>query len=512
MVRQSPESTTKINRQAIVIIHGIGEQRPLGTLKSFVRSFRDPSTFYSKPERMTASFEARRIKLRRLDDDTDWIETDFYEYYWAHLMFGEQWRHLLRWARTRMGQLFSTADEPTPPPPGESQSANDAPPPHPQLQSLRRRLIGAAVGVSTIAFLSIALFGMAAVLATLLVILVLVVVGQWMSESTALSVIGDVSRYLDVSPVNIGKRHDILKGGIDLLSALHAERSDLDASLSLAPPTSATAPPPPYVYDRIVVVGHSLGSIIGYEIIKHYWARVNRYLAFDDSSIPKSVTELEMATVRSEKDTDTFQKCQFAVWCDLGRSQDTKPQPPSNQAAPRWLITDFVTMGSPLTYAPILMAEGAKDFNERAVLRELPLCPPNRSARDRRNGFAVHLRFEAAVDDGDPTLILHHAAPFALTRWTNFFFRDDPIGGPLANVFGYGVEDVPVDPSSLHLAPARWYRPFSGFHLHTRYWPPLPDYIPELLSILKRPSLNMTGATEGDSNTRGPFSPDLRQN
>jgi pimeloyl-ACP methyl ester carboxylesterase len=490
MCSVSPGPTTPINRQAIVIIHGIGEQRPLGTLKSFVRSFRADSTFYSKPERMTSSFEARRIKLRRLDDGTDWIETDFYEYYWAHLMFGERWRHLLRWACTRIGHLFFTTDEPTPAPPSESPSANVEPAPHPQLESLRRRLIAVAIGITTLALLSVALFGMAAVFATLVVVLVLVVAGQWVSESSALRVIGDVSRYLDVSPVNIGRRHDILQGGIDLLSALHAERSDLDASLSVAPPTSATTPPPPYVYDRIVVVGHSLGSIIGYEIIKHYWARVNRYLAFDERSIPTSVTEVEAAVVTSEKHTDAFQDRQFAVWCDLGRSRDTKPQVPGTQAAPRWLITDFVTMGSPLTYAPILMAECAKDFNDRAALRELPLCPPNRSLRDRPNTFAVHLRFEAAVNDKDPTLILHHAAPFAATRWTNFFFRDDPIGGRLNNVFGYGVKDVLVTPSSLHLAPA-WHRLFSGFHLHTRYWPAFPHHIPELFSILKGSSSNV---------------------
>lgn len=224
---------------------------------------------------------------------------------------------------------------------------------------------------------------------------------------------------------------------------------------------------------------------------------MNRYLTFDQSRIPKSVTELEDGAATSEKDTDAFQKGQFAVWCDLGRSKDAKPQPPGAQAAPRWLITDFVTIGSPLTYAPILMAECAKDFNERAALRELPLCPPNRSLRDRPNGFAVHLLFEAVVknDKDDTTLILHHAAPFAATRWMNFFFRKDPIGGPLANVFGYGVKDIPVDPSSLHLAAAPWYRPFSGLHLHTRYWPPYPDHIPKLLSILEILAARAAGAS-----------------
>ena len=85
-----------------------------------------------------------------------------------------------------------------------------------------------------------------------------------------------------------------------------------------------------------------------------------------------------------------------------------------------------------------------------------------------------------------PTLILHHAAPFAATRWTNFFFADDPIGGPLANVFGYGVKDFEVVPSKLCVEPARWYDPLAGIRLHTSYWPAYPHHIPELASILKR--------------------------
>jgi hypothetical protein len=91
---------TPIHRQAVVIIHGIGEQRPLGPLKSFVRSFRPEGTFYSKPERLTTSFEARRMKLRKLQEQEEgenWIETDFYEYYWAHMMFGARWRHFIAW-------------------------------------------------------------------------------------------------------------------------------------------------------------------------------------------------------------------------------------------------------------------------------------------------------------------------------------------------------------------------------------------------------------------------------
>jgi pimeloyl-ACP methyl ester carboxylesterase len=474
----------QIERQAIVIIHGVGEQRPLGTLKSFVLSFRDRRTFYSKPERMTQSFEARRIKLRKLGNSDDWIETDFYEYYWAHLMFGERWRHLLCWGGTRVKHLFFNGDDVPSNPSGDEPPGQTTSPPQPQLQRLRaiviRLAVAVAVAVVIVASGLVAFLGAAAIFA-LLAVFLLVAALEWMSEGNALRVVGDVSRYLDVAPVNIERRHEILKGGIDLLSALHAERSDLEPTPSV---DACTSEPPPYVYDRIVVVGHSLGSIIGYEILKHYWARVNRYLTFDKDLIPPSVTELARPASASADGIDGFQRRQFDVWRDLGRSKEDEPQPATAQAAPRWLVTDFVTIGSPLTYARILMAESAADFNERARLRELPLCPPDRSVHDNPGEFAVHLRYEAVVAEYDRRMILHHAAPFAATRWTNFYFRDDPIGGPLANVFGDGVKDIKLRPEDLGLGASRWYRPFSGFKLHTRYWPKSHP-IPELCSILK---------------------------
>jgi pimeloyl-ACP methyl ester carboxylesterase len=349
---------------------------------------------------------------------------------------------------------------------------------------LRAIVIRLAIVIVAVVFLSFAFLGAAAVL-VLPVVLLLFAATEWMSEGNALRIIGDVSRYLDVAPVNIERRHEILKGGIDLLCELHAQQSDFELRTA-GSDTAEMTPQPQYVYDRVVVVGHSLGSIIGYELLKHYWARVNRYLTFDENQIPPSVTELAGHQWNSEGRIDGFQQNQFDVWCDLGRSKEDDLQPPNAQAAPRWLITDFVTIGSPLTYASILMAESAGDFNELARLRELPLCPPHRSVHDTKGQFAVHLLYEAAVTENDRRMILHHAAPFAATRWTNFYFRDDPIGGPLRNVFGYGVKDVEVKPADLCLGTAQWYRPFGGFKLHTRYWPES-HHITELRSILKGP-------------------------
>ena len=36
-----------------------------------------------------------------------------------------------------------------------------------------------------------------------------------------------------------------------------------------------------YRYGRVVLVGHSLGSVIAYDILKHYWQEVNGKMRVD---------------------------------------------------------------------------------------------------------------------------------------------------------------------------------------------------------------------------------------
>ena len=422
------------------------------------------------------------MKLRELDDNElaaqpegareNWIETDFFEYYWAHLMFGARWRHLIFWTVRVLRRGWKAAST------EKGDNHHNA-----RVLSARDWMVSSLVAVMLIAevIASTALITGSSLLAIVvsgLVLVVLVALVSWLSDSLPLRVVGDVSRYLDVAPRNIARRHDILQGGIELLQSLHGERSDL-APLD----EHGNAP---YVYDRIVVVGHSLGSVIGYELIKHYWARVNRYLGVTEDGIK----EIEEESESKGLDAKGYQELQDQLWRELGRSRDGESgQHPQAFAAPRWLVTDFVTLGSPLTYGAILLADSADDFSSKTEkLRELPTCPPDRSHRDRDGGFAVHLRYEAAIPDDDPRLILHHAAPFALTRWTNFFYKWDPVGGPLGNVFGLFIRDVEV---KLPRVPRHRHwrrRGFTGLRLHTKYWPGFPDHIPELIEILNRRS------------------------
>jgi hypothetical protein len=99
-------------RQAVLLIHGIGEQRPMDTLRDFVAAFLKHGTYHSKPDTLSDSFELRRLKLRKLVSErpdeksvnADWPETDFYEYYWAHQMYGTTVSHVTSWLLRIMGR------------------------------------------------------------------------------------------------------------------------------------------------------------------------------------------------------------------------------------------------------------------------------------------------------------------------------------------------------------------------------------------------------------------------
>ena len=82
-------------RQAIVIIHGMGEQHPMAFLRQFVRCLlaRPNESYFSKPDTLARTFEVRRFALAE-NSGMGRPRTDLYEYYWAHHMVGNSPGHL----------------------------------------------------------------------------------------------------------------------------------------------------------------------------------------------------------------------------------------------------------------------------------------------------------------------------------------------------------------------------------------------------------------------------------
>lgn len=404
-------------RQAIVLIHGIGEQKPMATLRRFAREVLPPAKpgkeqYWNKPDPVSELFELRKLQCCA-------ERIDLYEYYWAYQIEGTGWAHLGLWLASLLFRRPSGIPRHLRP-----------------LWAISWILCttvvtGIALGMATPFSGAASAFLVAALAAG--------------AQFFLFSYLGDAARYLSPSPRNIALRQQIRAGGIKLLRHLHTSHR----------------------YDRIVVVGHSLGSVIGYDILKHYWQETCGKIEPIRHRQP-ALTHVEMQGPQLGSDRDKsavhhFQNLQHALWLE----QRSLENP--------WLVTDFITLGSPLAHAALLLAKDETELWERQHERELPICPPalekqcKSSWKQLRYAFPKKLPY--GVHGQKVTLrVLHHAALFACVRWTNLYFPawgglfGDLVGGPLKEVFGPGVNDVPV-------TCVRW-KGWARFNpaIHTAYW------------------------------------------
>jgi len=188
-----------------------------------------------------------------------------------------------------------------------------------------------------------------------------------------------------------------------------------------------------------VVVGHSLGSVIGYDILTFAWSLFNE--EGDKTKPHPELNEIEESIKEGVLDCCVYQTKQKKLWREL--SQNGNP----------WLVTDFITLGSPLAHADILIGEDLQDLKSKQSQRELPTCPP------------VLESGKFSFPTKDDQRVLHHAAVFGPTRWTNLYFParglifGDLIGGPLQGLFSWGICDREVK-TSLR----------GGLLSHSFYW------------------------------------------
>src|SRR3954463_7516809 len=85
------------DRQAVLIIHGVGQQKPMETLYDFLdnicHEIYRKEHFWSRPDSVSGNYDLRQIVTI---DESSGTRTDFFELYWAHLMEG-----------TRLGSVWS---------------------------------------------------------------------------------------------------------------------------------------------------------------------------------------------------------------------------------------------------------------------------------------------------------------------------------------------------------------------------------------------------------------------
>ena len=249
--------------------------------------------------------------------------------------------------------------------------------------------------------------------------------------------VGDAAVYLNPHPRTVEARNAIRSAGVALLERLQADGR----------------------YDRIVVVGHSLGSIIGYDVLSFAWHRASedfRRKAESGGLPPQLPPQTALATA---------EQLARAGGANLPRQWPTVTRELAaefRQIGLRWIITDFVTLGSPLAHADLLLARGPADLVRRVEERELPVSPP---FQEDGSHFSYQRAGRSSGGKRQTVRVPDHAAVFALTTWTNLYFpcraflHGDVIAGPVVPKFGKGVTDRAVTTQVR-----------KGWLAHTSYW------------------------------------------
>ena len=143
---------------------------------------------------------------------------------------------------------------------------------------------------------------------------------------------------------------------------------------------------------------------------------------------------------------DRYQRAQRRLW--LGLRAQGNP----------WLITDFITLGTPMYFADRLYTKKLGAFVEKVKRWELPTCPPQDEGIATNNVNNTSRWFSY---NNDGRRVLYLGAPFAVTRWTNMWFPTewaffgDFFGHRLSPLFGNGIRDIPL---KKNVGMKKWFR------------------------------------------------------
>ncbi|MBN8641270.1 MAG: hypothetical protein J0L86_05590 [Flavobacteriales bacterium] len=424
----------KKQRKAVVVIHGIGNQLPMATTRELVESLKDDTDIlYSSPDREANFFETRRLSLSGK-------HIDFYEFYWANLVVEPSNSDLMLWLR----RLLFFKDPST---------------------RAKNLVMVIRVLLIVLACLFLYLFvkdilaswhqkGLSAWNTgafTAAVLFVFKVVMPSVNRRVAQTV-GDAVKYLTSSPQNIDSRYKIRQKGIQLLKKLHEKKDKNGKPL----------------YSKIIIVGHSLGSVVGYDLITNLWHDYIYDYAPEKAPVLQPILN-QMSDLLSDYHqnsqvqsfpTEKYNQLQEELYAELKSLNNP------------WLISDFITVGSPLCHGAYIMAKNYEEFDRRTNYREIPLNPPkievkrqgNEIVKDYDNAISYKDEIKDAAGNEFSMRIINHSSQFAFIRWNNIYFSNDYVGGDLNFYFGEGIQNQRFIPKGSFV------KKYFPVYSHTHYW------------------------------------------
>lgn len=383
----------------------------MDTLRTFIRHIVG-RVIRNKPDKMSSSFELRRLQVPGSKNQP---LTDFYEYYWAHHMRDTKVRNLISWLSTLLFRKPVNVSKTLKP-----------------YYYIMWMLFLVAVIFFGQAIMS-AVYGSYTTAISLMAMSATILFVDYNILRIAYGIIDDAARYLNPHPDNIAQRNKIREEGVRLLDTLHNSKK----------------------YSRIILVGHSLGTVIAYDLIRLYWSTLKAQKKY---TLKKQVTLKEFTKKVDEifgsidlsfnAKVQKYQELQLQLWREL------------RECGWPWLITDFITMGSPLAHADMLLSKDRREFHSKQLEGEYPVSPPMRE-------HEIYYKVNLKTEEGPRSVFRPtHLAPFICTQWTNIYFpheylvKGDLVGGPLQRLFGSGVKDIPVALIGFR----------GSFLCHTKYW------------------------------------------
>ncbi len=542
-------------KQAVVVVHGMGEQRPMETLRVLAETLADKRGVFIIPDQATGSAELARIRVTGSGEEPN---TDFYELYYADLLGGGSFAQLRGWVAGLMlrwphqvpkevwriwiflwavvlGTLVWLGPLLTSNPVKQftdfmgSAKGNPSPaqiiilavfccllllflvyesgrhvrdrrtaPNAARSLSINWTFVSPVLIVGTVA--AAAWHGLpwreltfadascppegcdceaASVFCHLIRakwIQVLIAALVWFGVTKfGVPYFGDVARYVGVDPDLIAGRKAIRERGISLLTELHDRKAYKDGI-----ETDQSE------YDRIIVIAHSLGSIVAYDVMRIFWAQrnISSFHKVPDAAI-KAMDDMADLPVYSSVQSDAQHNALAGLQSSIAVTMRAE------KAA--WRISDFITMGSPLARADFLMSRDWPRFQKNIDERRFPTCPPvlekAKAGSSEKDGFTFYSHKAGSK-------IPHHGAMFAATRWLAIYdpirkliFGGDFIGGPVKQLFGHGISQMAVK-----ITRPGWVLP--NIVTHTDYW--RSDVATSLVAEKSQlPSSLMTEVNEG---------------
>lgn len=428
-LQELPSCIKVKNRTAVVLIHGIGEQRPTSTLREFLNGIKDEKIhFWEKPDGHSGNYETRKMTMDLVEGHSHMH--DFYEFYWAHHMRDTRFSHISDWVKRVIFRVPSAVSN--------------------RLRKAYWTIWGSAFafwGILGIFIWKTDWFSFLKLIGYISSTLVLSYpIGK--ISSLLFNYLGDAARYMDPKPSNVSERRNIREEGLALLRRLHDSGE----------------------YKNIILIGHSLGSVIAYDLIKFLW--IEYYKTYQNEAIARYFRSTKdhqklridrlkksVGNLKSSENVQEFTNAQAEAFLHLSGIGNG------------WLISDFISIGSPLTHVEQLLVPKGSDFTELKKQKVFPVCPPinypknfdfiqNSKEIEIGNGLLSEVRINSSKR---VVQYFSHSSPFSVTRWKNYYFSSDYIGGPLSHLFGMGIQDQEMKLEK------KWLIPFLPGG-HTRYW------------------------------------------